>query len=116
MRRANSPGITWSVVDSVTHRGYRIVPGDELALPADGFSVGDFWALRYKANEIDDTGQPGTGCPVDINSFLSGRRRPSDVVVWYRTGWYHPPNSLDDCDLGGPTIYPIGDWSHSAAH
>ena len=112
MRRNNRPGMTWSVIDSVTHRGFLIVPGDEVALPADNFSVGDFWALRYKANEIDDGGNIGD-CPVDFSGFLNGETTASDVVVWYRTGWYHPPNSLDDCDLGGPTIYPIGDWSPS---
>lgn len=110
MRRNNKPGMTWSVIDSVAKRGYRIVPGDEVALPADNFSVGDFWALRYKSNEIDDGGNIGD-CPVDFSSFLNGETTATDVVVWYRTGWYHPPNALDDCDLGGPTIYPIGDWS-----
>jgi Copper amine oxidase, enzyme domain len=106
----NRPGMTWSVIDSVTHRGYRIVPGPEVDLPVDTFSIGDFWALKYKANEIDDGGNIGD-CPVDFSAFLNGEVTSGDVVVWYRTGWFHPPNQLDDCDLGGPTIYPIGDWS-----
>lgn len=110
MRRNNRPGMTWSVIDSVTRRGYRIVPGGEVALPVDSFSVGDLWALRYKSNEIDDGGNIGD-CPVDFSTFMNGETTSSDAVVWYRTGWYHPPNQLDDCDLGGPTLYPIGDWS-----
>lgn len=110
MRRANRPGITWSVADSGTHRGYRIVPGPEVALPADTFSVGDVWVLRYKSNEIDDTGQSGTGCPININGFLTGETVSSDAVVWYRGGWYHEGGRLDDCDLIGPTLVPFGNW------
>ena len=53
-RVINYPGITWSVTNSATHRGYRVVPGLETALPADSFSQGDLWALRYHAAEIDD--------------------------------------------------------------
>lgn len=112
MRVNNRPGLTWSVVDSGTHRGYRIVPGSETALAADSFSVGDFWALKYKANELDDGGNIGD-CPVDFSTFLNGESIAGDVVVWYRTGWYHPSNSLDDCDIGGPTLVPIGDWGPS---
>ena len=110
MRRANRPGISWSVIDSGTHRGYRIVPGAEIALPADNFSVADFWALKYKPNEIDDTGQGG-GCPININGFINGEGLSTDVVVWYRAGALHPGGQLDDCERVGPTLYPIGDWA-----
>ena len=110
MRVNNSPNLTWSVIDSQTHRGYRIVPGIETAQPADVFSQGDFWALRYHASEIDDGHGLGE-CPVDFSSWLNGESLNGDVVAWYRTGWLHVGGDLADCDQVGPTLYPIGDWA-----
>ncbi|HWZ84633.1 MAG TPA: hypothetical protein VN032_00435 [Thermoanaerobaculia bacterium] len=109
-RVINYPGITWSVIDSATHRGYRIVPGEEVALPADTFSQGDFWALKYHANEIDDGGSLGN-CPVDFGPWLNGEALSGDVVAWYRTGWLHLGGDLAPCVTVGPTLYPVGDWS-----
>ena len=116
MRRANRPGIAWSVVDSGTHRGYRIVPGHETELPADTFSVGDVWLLRYKANEIDDSGQSGPACAIKFNNFLSGESLSTDLVLWYRAGALHEGGDLDDCHTVGPTLYPVGNWSIPGPH
>jgi hypothetical protein len=110
MRVNDYPGITWSVIDSQTRRGYRIVPGAETALPADNFSQGDLWALIYHAGEIDDGHTLGQ-CPVDFSSWLNGESLAGDVVLWYRTGWLHVSGDLSPCELEGPTLYPIGDWS-----
>jgi hypothetical protein len=112
MRLNDRPNLTWSVLDSGTHRGYRLVPGAETAQPADSFSVGDFWALAYHANEIDDGHSIGE-CPVDFGPWLNGESLTGDVVVWYRSGWLHQGGDLADCDPVGPTLYPIGDWSNS---
>jgi hypothetical protein len=112
MRLNNQPNVTWSVTDTGTHRGYRIVPGIETALPADAFSQGDFWAFQYHPNEIDD-GHGLGNCPVDFNGWLNGESLNGDVVVWYRAGWLHEGGDLVDCDQVGPTLYPIGDWSLS---
>jgi hypothetical protein len=111
MRVRNYPGISWSVIDSTTRRGYRIVPGAETGLAADSFSIGDVWFLAYHPNEIDDSGQSGPPCSAHINGFLNGEATSSDVVVWYRTGVFHAGGDLDDCHRAGPTLYPIGDWS-----
>jgi hypothetical protein len=111
MRVNNRPGIAWSVIHSGTHRGYRIVPGVETGLPVDTFSVGDIWFLKYHANEIDDSGQSGPPCAIHINGFVNGESTSPDVVVWYRTGWFHAGGDLDDCHRVGPTLDPIGDWS-----
>ncbi|MEX1245502.1 MAG: hypothetical protein WEB59_14635 [Thermoanaerobaculia bacterium] len=118
MRRANQPGIAWSVVDSGTHRGYRIVPGAEIALPADTFSVGDVWLLKYKTPplELDDSGQSGGACPIKFNNFLNGESLSADLVLWYRTGAFHSGGDLDDCHVVGPTLYPVGDWSIPGPH
>jgi hypothetical protein len=110
MRRNNRPDLTWTIVDSATKRGYRIVPGDETELPADTFSVGDVWLLNYNANEIDDTGQ-GPGCAAKISNFVNGESLANDLVLWYRTGALHAGGDLDHCHVVGPTLVPVGDWS-----
>jgi hypothetical protein len=112
MRRNNQPNLTWSVIDSGTHRGYRIVPGTETELPADAFSQGDLWALVYHDNEIDDGHTIGQGtCEVDFSPWLNDEALFGDVVVWYRTGANHLGGDIDDCHIVGPTLVPIGDWS-----
>ena len=68
----NQPNLTWTVTDSATHRGYRIVPGEETELAADDFSIGDLWALAYHANEIDDGHDIGD-CPVDVRPVAQRR-------------------------------------------
>ncbi len=110
MRVVNYPGITWSVINPTTHRGYRLVPGNETALPADSFSKGDLWALKYHANEIDD-GHGLSECPVDFAPWLNNEGLNSDVVLWYRSGLLHVGGDLADCEQVGPTLYPVGDWS-----
>jgi len=110
MRLVNYPGITWSVTDPAARRGYRLVPGTETALPADAFSEGDLWALRYHANEIDD-GHSLINCPVDFSPWLNNETLNGDVVLWYRSGWLHPEGDLGPFDPVGPTLYPVGDWS-----
>jgi hypothetical protein len=110
MRQTAYPGITWSVLNTTTNRGYRLVPGAETALPADTFSQGDLWALAYNSNEIDDGHGLGE-CPVDFSGWLNNEALDGDVVLWYRTGWLHVGGDLADCDPVGPTLYPIGDWS-----
>lgn len=110
MRVVNYPGITWSVTDPVAHRGYRVVPGIETALPADSFSQGDVWALKYHANEIDD-GHGLGNCPVNFAPWLNNESLNGDVVLWYRAGWNHIGGDLADCDLVGPTLEPFGDWA-----
>lgn len=110
MRVNNQPNLTWSVINSQTHRGYRIVPGAETLLPADSFSEGDFWAFVYHPNEIDDGGNIGN-CPVNFAPWLNGESLNGDVVVWYRTGVFHAGGALDHCARVGATLYPIGDWS-----
>jgi Cu2+-containing amine oxidase len=111
MRLHGDPELTWSVIDSQTRRGYRIVPGSETELPADTFSVGDLWLLNYRSTEIDDSGQNGPACAIKIGNFLDGESLAGDVVVWYRTGAFHDSGHLDECHTVGPMLEPIGDWS-----
>jgi Copper amine oxidase, enzyme domain len=110
MRLTDYPGISWLVTNPASHRSYRLVPGPEASLPADDFSEGDLWALKYHANEIDD-GHGLGDCPVDFAPWLNGESLNGDVVLWYRSGWLHVGGDLADCDPVGPTLYPVGDWS-----
>ena len=112
LRKVDKPGIVWSVADSTTRRGYRLVPGEETALPADSFSVGDVWVLKYKPNELDDSGQSGPACAIKFNAYLNPPEGvAADVVLWYRTGAFHAGGDLDDCHEVGPVLVPFGDWS-----
>jgi hypothetical protein len=111
MRTLRDPGLTWSLIDSDTRRGYRIVPGAETSLAADPFAIGDVWLLSYNPAEIDDTGQSGPACVAKIGNYLNGEALSTDAVVWYRAGSLHSGGQLDDCHTVGPTFVPIGDWS-----
>jgi hypothetical protein len=110
-RLNNRPNLTWAVTDASTGRGYRIVPGEEKALPADTFSVADVWFLNYHPDELDDSGVIGPACAIKVGKFLNGEPLGNDLVVWYRTGVRHLGFDLDDCHVVGPTLVPIGDWS-----
>ena len=105
------PDRAWAIFDSATGRGYSIIPGSEVALPADSFSVADVWFLKYHDNEIDDSGNPGPSCAIKFDPYLNGEALVDDVVMWYRGGWLHLGDQLDDCDMVGPLLSPIGDWS-----
>ena len=111
MRFLRDPQLTWSLIDAETRRGYRIVPGTESELPADTFSIGDLWLLKYSPTELDDVGQSGPACVVKIGNFLNGEALSDDVVAWYRTGAYHESGHLDECHTVGPMLVPVGDWS-----
>ena len=87
------------------------MPGNEAALPADTFAVGDVWLLKYKSNEIDDAGQSGPACAIKFNNFVNGEGLATDLVFWYRTGAYHEGGDLDDCHPVGPELVPFGDWA-----
>lgn len=112
MRKIDKPALTWTVADTTTRRGYRLVPGHETELPVDTFSVGDVWVLKYKSNEVDDSGQSGPSCVIKFNNYLNPPEGiAADLVLWYRTGAYHQGGDLDDCHEVGPTLVPFGDWS-----
>ncbi len=109
MRPTSYPGIAWSVTNTTSRRGYRLVPGAEAALPADEFSQGDLWALLYHPDEIDDGHSLGN-CPVSFAPWLNNESLNGDVVLWYRTGRLRIGGDAT-CDPVGPTLYPVGDWS-----
>jgi hypothetical protein len=101
-----------SVIDPATRRGYSLIPGPEAyAQPADPSSVGDVWVLKPKPDEITDA---GSGCAIYLGGLLNdealdGPRR----VVWYRGSVFHAAGRFDECEIVGPTLQPVGDWSRT---
>ncbi len=130
---------SWVVKDSVTGRGYRVVPDsegdsqlglvDEYALTADpsgrGFHMVDVMATKYKLvngtlTEYSDTpGQNSLGnCSMDEGKLVGSSANPGvpeslvdeNVVFWYRTAVWDKANQGMLCKTGGPTFYPVGNW------
>jgi hypothetical protein len=103
----NRANFNWMVSDTVTGRGYRLVPGT--FIPADSFAVSDSWALAYHPGEISDT---GGGCATSLNNYLTSEPTDGqDVVLYVRGGQFHQANNLDDCGISQYTLMPVGDWS-----
>jgi hypothetical protein len=107
-RRLHAPALErrWRVRDKVSGNAYEIVPSlDDQA--ADAWSAGDFWALGFRATELDDGGATGglDGDKAHIDRYLTGENIDGkNLVVWYRTGIRHA--GPVDCELGGPTLRP----------
>jgi hypothetical protein len=102
-----SPTSDFSVVDTGSNRGYRILPGNTNA--PDAFSFNDYWFLRYKPTEMEDT---SGGCATQINGFVNNETlQDQDVVVWVRGGAFHQGMELDHCGVVGFTLVPFGDWN-----
>jgi hypothetical protein len=118
-----SDGVTWSVLDVATERGYRVAPGaadyDTPANPntgmpdVDNFVNEDAVIARYQPGEIDDGGGScsarfDSGSPQIVNDESV---YDTDVVLWYRSGSTKPDIDPGTCYVVGPVLTPLGDWS-----
>lgn len=90
---------------------YTLVPGPSDG-KSDGFGVGDLWALRKRAGEIDD----GVGFTTDpqearahLNRFLTGQSIGQDIVLWYAAHFSHDVHEDGDSHIVGPELVP-GGW------
>ena len=114
IRRKRNPGRKrrWRVRDRQTGKGYVLVPGGSDG-EADGYGIGDFWALRYRANQIDDR-HTATDTRAGIDAFVDGEALTgTNVVVWY-VGHFshdvaHDPHAAGGGHIVGPTLKPV-DW------
>jgi hypothetical protein len=96
-------------VENLAGRGYEIVPGphDGTAV-GDPYAKGDFWAIRYRPNEIDD--HPISDTEIEIDRFVT--RQPlahQDVVVWYGAHFTHDVHehgAAEPDHVVGPTLVP----------
>jgi hypothetical protein len=111
IRRARNPGRKrrWRVRTQGSNAGYVITPGHHDG-EADGYGVGDFWALRHRANQIDD-GAVATSTRAHIDSFVNGESIVgANVVVWYVGHFTHVTgethHAADGGHIVGPTLRP----------
>ena len=78
----------WRVRNQGTNEGYILVPGTDDG-EADSYGVGDFWALRYRSGQLDDSAV-ATGTRAHIDSFVNHESIVgTNVVVWYAAHFSH---------------------------
>lgn len=132
--------VTWLVKDSVTGRGYQMVPtfeGDSQQGFIDDYNIGpnpgmddyhnvDVMVSNYKLfnngtlPEYSDT--PGSNslgdCSMEEENIVNNESLvgvDGNPVFWYRTAVEDIQNQGMLCKTGGPTFYPVGDWDGSDA-
>jgi hypothetical protein len=114
----------WSVVDSVTGRGYELVPSsDDYVSPTNqsnrGFHLVDVMGTVYANGEYGDN--PNyllSDCSMDEENIVNGGDLDgatgggADVVLWYRVG-VRDQTGVDSmvCKKAGPAFRPIGTWT-----
>jgi len=98
----------WRVRNRATGEGYVIVPGAGDG-EADAYGVGDFWALRHRGGQLDDSAV-ATSTRAHIDSFVNGESiAGTNVVVWYAAHFTHDPaheHDGPDSHIVGPTLRP----------
>jgi hypothetical protein len=114
IRRERSPQHhrRWRVDNRQGDEHYTLVPGANDG-EADGFGVGDLWALRKRPGEIDD-GVTFTTDPqkarAHLDQFVTGQSLDGDVVLWYAAHFSHDVQHPDqDEHIVGPELQP-GGW------
>jgi len=106
--------VSWLAQDTVTGRGYRLIPGsDDEGLPVTTFdpapfAQGDYWVLAEHDNEQSDA---GISCAAHLDDFSNGEATAGkDVVLWYRFGTLHDGGDECFCGRRGPALVPVGNW------
>ena len=98
----------WRVKNRGSGEGYVIVPGANDG-EADAYGVGDFWALRRRAGQIDDY-PIGDDTRARIDRFVNRESIVgTDVVVWYVGHFSHDvvhDHSGGGGHIVGPTLRP----------
>jgi hypothetical protein len=100
----------WRVGDGAGH-WYEIVPGPhDHTAAGDAYGKGDVWAVRYRANQLDD--HPAAGTEAEIDRFVNRESIvDQDVVVWYGAHFEHDVRHHGPADadhIVGPTLVPRG--------
>jgi hypothetical protein len=99
----------WRVRNQGTNEGYILVPGAGDG-ESDAYGVGDFWALRYRSGQLDDS-VVATGTRAQIDSFVNHESIVgTNVVVWYAAHFSHDiaheHEHHSDSHIVGPTLRP----------
>lgn len=136
MRTLGSTSKGYTVWDTVTQRGYKLIPGAETVAspvgssPSNGgptwngttypFDVTDTLILQYKEStpgvpaEVNDgVGLSSCALTSSFLNFMNGEalNDNGDVVLWYRGGAEHRAGELNTCPVVGPALVPVGDWA-----
>jgi len=120
---------TWEVRDSVTGRGYRVMPtAADYVSPTNqsgrNFHVRDVIGTQYIAGEFGDRPNNNLNDCIFAHAALANAGdiggvggAGSDVVLYYRVGVRDRTNVGADtqdsmiCKRAGPALVPTGDWS-----
>lgn len=117
---------TWEVRNTVTGRGYRILPSSEdYVTPTNesgrGFHMTDVIGTAYISNEYGDIigGNPLGACQMSHDNLANGQSllgpdgTGTDVVLYYRSG-VKDTAGVDAmiCKSAGPVFVPLGDWGN----
>jgi hypothetical protein len=112
----------WRVRNATTNAAYEIIPGATDGAADSAFGVGDFWAVRYRSDEIDDgvniTRDPNLDAASNaskllahIDNFVTGESiENTDVVVWYAAHFTHDFHENEVGHIVGPILKP-SNWS-----
>jgi Cu2+-containing amine oxidase len=109
IRRKRNPSRRrrWRVKNRGSGEGYILVPGPNDG-EADGYGIGDFWALRRRTGQIDD--HPIGDTRAHIDRFVNGDSIVgTDVVVWYAGHFTHDVrqgHGAEGSHIVGPTLRP----------
>jgi hypothetical protein len=119
---------TWSVKDTVTGRGFQLLPSaEDYVTPVNqsgaNYHSVDLFGTTYVAGEYFDAPSWSLGdCDVHESNLINGgdldgaAGAGTDVVMYYRVGVRDrsanpgPQDSMI-CKKAGPVFVPIGDWS-----
>jgi hypothetical protein len=76
-------------VENADGQGYTILPGaNDRTAAGDAYAKGDLWALRYRANQIDDN--PISATEAELDKFVNHESiQNQDLVVWYAAHFTH---------------------------
>jgi hypothetical protein len=96
-------------VENRDGRGYDVLPGpNDGTAVGDAFAKGDFWALRYRPDELDD--HPIVDTEIELDRFVQRQSIvDQDVVVWYGAHFTHDVRADGPADpdhVVGPTLVP----------
>lgn len=114
---------TWEVRDTVTGRGYRVLPSAaDYVSPTNqsgrGFHMTDVIGTIYKPNEYGDlSNNPLGSCQMNHGNLANGENLAgptgdgTDVVLYYRVA-VRDQTGADtmQCKSAGPMFQPLGNW------
>ncbi|CAA9466023.1 MAG: hypothetical protein AVDCRST_MAG65-292, partial [uncultured Solirubrobacteraceae bacterium] len=99
----------WRIRNRGSGEGYVLIPGADDG-EADNYGVGDFWALRHRSSQIDDTAAGEFDTRAHLDSFVNGDAIVgTNVVVWYAAHFRHEvghQHADDASHIVGPTLRP----------